>query len=107
MKKIIIILAAFMIFSVLSCFAEDVTFVFDSNKHYDIYLRSYENQSLVIKNVKIIKKVQILNSDFMVIETSSASLKENLGYIRFDAIIAILAKDSDVINATGTFKIGQ
>ncbi|HOX54399.1 MAG: hypothetical protein PHI86_04870 [Candidatus Omnitrophica bacterium] len=106
MKKFYIFIIMFMIFA-SACFADDIGFVFDSNKQYDIYLKAYENQSLVIKNVKIIKRVQILDADFLVIETSSASLKENLGYIRFDAIIAVLAKNSDVLSATGTFKIGQ
>lgn len=91
MKRRIRLISLVMLLVILTggnVVAETSIFTFDEKILYDIYLGG--DNPAVIRSVNIVRQMVINGRNFLVIKPSGFSLSENVGYIGFDAVQALL-----------------
>jgi len=64
--------------------------IFDGNTTYDVYFSSSDHDVIVAESVKVLRFEEIAGRTFVVIQSSGFNLKDQEGYVLFDAISAIL-----------------
>ena len=101
MKRRLIILLSLLTMnfvSIPSSFTAGEGWVFDDKMTYDIYLYSYPpEQGSVIKDVRILRFEHIGNTTFLVIKSSGFRLKDSSGFVRLDAVAAILPNNESFL----------
>lgn len=89
-KKIFIGIALILLLSSPVFALKDAQNIFDDRTNYDIYFYSGDGQATVLKRVEIIRFQDIAGRTFLVIHSSGFNLKDQEGFILFEAISAIL-----------------
>ena len=84
------IIGIILFLSLRTLHAESEYFEFEDNLSYDIYFYSGENFTSVIERATIEGFQDIGDKQFLVIRSKGFKLNEEVGFILFDSIIAIL-----------------
>ena len=90
MKKYLFFLSLLILLNVSNVAHAAGDWSFDDRMTYDIYLYSYPDHSSVVKDVKILRLEQMGDTTFLVIRSTGFRIKDSPGFIRLDAVAAIL-----------------
>jgi len=93
MKKYFLAILVLLIVGMQSslAMAEKDEYGFDNHTYYDIFIQSGDGNVSIIKNVEIEGFKEVLGRTFLIVRSSSSfKIKDEDGFILFDAIVAIL-----------------
>lgn len=103
--RFLLVICSFLLMNSTLFAYEEGSGILKENKPYDIYVRQTDESVIIVSNVEVVGFVSIGEKKFLAIRSYGFNIKDDIGYILFDSVIAIFPDKNLKFNDINKVKI--